>query len=71
MGTSVGVLRLALGDGLHGGRVQPAAHAIAAAVCRWGDSGAALPGSGGRGEGFWREALGVGFGVGAAQLIWC
>lgn len=71
MGAPVRVLCLALGDGLHGGREQSAAHAVAAAVGRRGDSGPALPGRGGRAEGFGGEAFGVGFGVGAVELIWC
>ena len=68
--TSVWVLRLPLGDGLHGRWEQSAAHAVAAAVGGRGDSGAALPGRSRCGEGFGREALSVGFGVGAGDLIW-
>lgn len=67
--TPVRVLRLALGDRLHGHRVQSAAHAVAAAVGGRRDSGAALPWRSRHVEGFRGEALGVGFGIGAGELI--
>lgn len=69
VGAPVRVLRLALGDGLHGGGVHPAAHAVAAAAGRRGDPGAALPGGGSCEEGFRGEAVSVGFGVGAGELV--
>lgn len=43
---AVRVLRFALGDGLHGRVVQPAADAVAAAAGRGGGPGAAHPGRG-------------------------
>ena len=70
MRTPVRVLRLALRDRLHRHRVQSAAHAVAAAVGGWRDPGAALPGGSGHVEGFRGEALSVGFGIGAGELIW-
>lgn len=70
MRTSVWVLCLALRDGLHGCWVQSATHAVAAAAGRRWDSGPALPWSSGCGEGFWGEALCVGSGIGAGELIW-
>ena len=70
MRTPVRVLRLALRDRLHRHWVQSAAHAVAAAVGGWRDPGAALPGGSGHVEGFRGEALSVGFGIGAGELIW-
>ena len=60
MGATVRVLRVSLGDGLHGGGVEPAAGAVATAVGHRGDARAALPGCRRHGQRLRGEALGVG-----------
>lgn len=59
MRAPVGVLRLALGDGLHGRVVEPAADAVAAAAGRGGRPRAANAGRGGGGEGLGGKPFGV------------
>lgn len=66
---AVRVLRLTFRDGLHRCRVEPATCAVAAAVGRRRDPGAALAGGGGHGEGLRGEALRIGPGEWAGREV--